>query len=158
MISAGASLYKVIVKSKDILESWKKHILPHLMHCLCHDNSSLVRSNAKNHWLKLSQEYLPKEASTCMLENLCPCDHCSACRFAILKGLRTAGHLHQLEEKHLNFLKQGLQHSSSEVRLSAFALIRPRKKGIAPSNDELILATQFIIDNLSVDDPAFRQV
>ena len=93
-----------------------------------------------------------------MLENLCPCDHCSVCRFAILKGLRTNGHLQQLEEKHLNFLKEGLQHSASDVRLSAFALICPRKKGIAPSNDELILATKFIIDNLSVDDPAFRQV
>ena len=159
MAPAGASLYKVIVKTANVLESWKKHILPHLLHSLCHDKSSLVRTNAKNHWLRLTQAYLPKEASISLIENLCPCDQCSASHFAILKGLRTNGYLHELTKNHVNSLKEGLNHSSSDVRLSAFAVIcQVRKKGMMPTNEELNLAKNFIIDNLSVDEPSFRQV
>ena len=105
LATAGASLYKVIIKTKDILESWKKHILPHLLHSLCQEKSSLVRTNAKNHWLKLSQENLPEEASISLIENLCPCDQCSASHFVILKGLRTNGHLQELSESHISSLK-----------------------------------------------------
>ena len=67
---AGANLYKVIVKCKDILPTWKKYIVPHLLNCLCYDKSTLVRTNAKNHWLKITQEYLPKEASNYLLDSI----------------------------------------------------------------------------------------
>ena len=133
--------------------------MPHLVNCLCHDKSSLVRTNAKNHWLKITQEYLPKEASNYLLDSLSSSDQCLATHFIILKGLRTNGHLHELDENHIKLLKDGLEHSSEEVRLSAFDVIcQVRKKGVAPSITELVLADDFIIDNLSVDDPSFRQV
>ena len=86
-------------------------------------------------------------------------DQCLATHFVILKGLRVKGLLNELEENHINLLRDGLEHSSTEVRLGAFAVIcHLKKKGLTPSITELVLAEDFIIDNLSVDEPSFRQV
>ena len=71
-----------------------------------------------------------------------------------MKGL-----LNELDKNHINLLRDGLEHSSTEVRLGAFAVIcHLKKKGLTPSITELVLAEDFIIDNLSVDEPSFRQV
>lgn len=159
LASAGASLYKLIVKTPNIFDIWEKDFAPHFLYSLCQDPSPLVRCNAKNYWLSPTLSYLKAEkAASCMLEKLCKYDHGEAARFLILKGLRSNGLLNSLEQ-HWEALERGLEHSSSDVSIAAFAVIcQVKKKGLLPTRKELILATNFILNNLTVDEAAFRQV
>lgn len=160
LASAGAGVYKIIIKSPQVLESWQRWLLGPLVHSLCHDESKLVRCNTRNHWLNPSLCHLPAlPASSCILKKLCSCDHCNTARFLILKGLRVNGHHQILEAEHINSLSEGLVHSSSDVRMAAFAaLCHVKKKGLVPSVTELLLVHEFVRDNLSVDEASFRQV
>ena len=55
-------------------------------------------------------------------------------------------------------LDEALVHSSSSVRISAFSVLcHQKKKGEAPSSDEMTKIGHFIGENLTVDSPSFRQ-
>ena len=38
LASPGASVYRIIVQTKNIFESWKRHLLHPFIFSLCHDN------------------------------------------------------------------------------------------------------------------------
>ena len=96
LASSGASVYRIIVKTKDIFQSWKKYLLKPFIDSLCHDSKNLVRNNAKNHWLNPTLKYLPKEAHESMLNFLCDCDECYKIQFLIVKGQRLNGQMDQI--------------------------------------------------------------
>ena len=158
LASAGASCYRTIIKTKAIFSSWKTHLMKPFLECLCHDPRSLVRNNAKNHWLNPTLTFLPKEAAESMLELLDESDECSVVRFLIIKGQRLNGQVEQLDESYLHLVGQGLNHSNPDVCLAAFSVIaHVKKKGSVPSSQELQLCIDFLVNHLTVDDPSFRQ-
>lgn len=138
---------------------WKDQFLKRFVHCLCHDPSSLVRSNARNHWLNPTFVYLPPAAGQDLLDSLDDCDQCWKARFLVYKGQRLNGQLESLTKDHLDMLETGVQHSSSDVRIAAFAVLcHVKRKGSAPDVTELELVLKFLKYNLAVDEPSFRQV
>lgn len=159
LASAGAALYKVILKTKNVLPCWQSSLLPHLLHALCHDPNGLVRTNAKNHWLNPTLNILPMEAAHELLRRLDNSTPCRMATFLILKGLRLNGHLHAFEAGQISDLCNGLTHSDWEVRIAAFgAICHLKKKATHPPAEELQMVHQFVVDNLSMDEASFRQV
>lgn len=159
LASIGASVYRVIVKAKDVFEPWKGQLLKPLLHALCHDESTLVRSNAKNHWLNPTLTHLPREAGQVLLDQLCDCDQCCMTKFLVLRGQRVNGLLDSLDEATYELVEEGLIHSCCEVSIAAFSVIcHVKKKGCAPSVRELQMVLAFLLNHLTVDDPSFRQV
>ncbi len=162
LASAGASVYKCVIETPGVLPFWRDFILPHFVASLCSksESSFLGRCNGKNHWLHPTLSHLPAmEAAALMREKLCECAACCTAGHLILKGLRMNGHVLELEERHINDLREGLGHSNSDVRSAAFAaLCHVKKKAILPTTTELQMVTNFVLKNLNVDEPAFRQV
>ena len=159
LASAGASVYRLIVKTKGIFDVWKQLLMKPFLFALTIDESTLVRSNAKHHWLNPTISSLPKEAGDAMIEALDDSDQCWMARFLVFKGQRNYGFIDKLTRKHLDLLREGVHHSSSDVRLAAFsALCHTKKKASPPSMDEFDLIAYFVSTNLTVDDAAFRQV
>ena len=59
LTSAGTAVYRLIVRTPQIYQLWKAHVMPHLIHALCLDPRALVRSNCKLHWLNPTLAALP---------------------------------------------------------------------------------------------------
>ena len=162
LTSAGTSVYRCIVRTPKVYELWKVHVMPHLIHALCHDERPLVRSNCKHHWLNPTLEALPMQAADVMYAQLCSLnsDQSEMAKCLVIKCIRLKSSEQEvLSEEYLLTLQRCLIHSEDEVRSAAFAaLCHTKKKSNVPSVSEMKMIKEFIELNLAVDSAAFRQV
>ena len=160
LASAGTTVYRMIVKTKNIFEVWKDRIMPHFIHALCHDQRPLVRANCKNHWLNPTFASLPMEAVDCVntVLNTSPSDSCVMAKCLIIKCVRLKGSC-EFSSDQLSTLRMSLFHSNDDVRSAAFgAICHLKKKSTKPSEAEMSMVLDFLEHNINVDNAAFRQV
>ena len=62
LTSAGTSVYRLIIRTPEIYDIWKAHVMPHVIHALVHDSRPLVRANCKHHWLNPTIKAMPAAA------------------------------------------------------------------------------------------------
>ena len=160
LVSVGVTVYKTILK--DItLEQWKVHFLQPLVDCLLDLEDNLVQSNANIYWIPTSVKMLPESGNTIFstLTALNQSNENWQAKMNVLKNQRLLGHVNQLSPDQLLCVEEGLIHTKQEIRIASFSVLcLSNKRGTPPTNEEMQLISEFIIDNLTVSDASFRQV
>ena len=160
LVSVGVTVYKTILKDIAI-EQWKTHFLQPVLDCLLNKNNDLIQSNANIYLIPTSIKMVPATGNI-MFENLSglPLTNQSwQAILTVLKIQRLLGHIEQLSQSQLSCVEKGMIHTKQEVRIASFSVLcLSNKRGTPPTSKEMQMIHDFIIINLTVSDPSFRQI
>ena len=160
LVSVGIAVYKTILK-EICVDLWEAQFLQPLVECLQNEENELIQGNANIYLIPNSIKMLPKCANRLdkALETSKVTKQTWLAKLNILKTQRTLGHINELDNEKMEYIREGCCHTEPDVRISAMSVLcLVSKKGNPPTEEEMKLISNFIEKNLAVDNTSFRQV
>lgn len=149
LLPVGTALFKALTKHLNA-DQWEDYCQIVLLDALNHSNRN-AQHNAVHYWIPCLSHASPVVIVE-LRQRLLEAEHLNWLAYIALLKL-----MEHLDERDRLLTQQALQHSEDEVRAAAFGLLLHSHKKTEPIlPEEWIMVNDFLMKNLSSDNPQFR--